>query len=67
MENGLAHRIAGLHSFGGKGFQQIMQNFALFVVDMSTTPYVTSATALPSHYFDTVGLMNAQATQVSIL
>ena len=63
----LPHRIAGLHPFGGnEGFQQIKQNFALFVIDMENEQYVTAATALPSHYFDTMALMNSQATQVSI-
>ena len=56
------HRIAGLHPFGGEGFQQTKQSYALFVVDMEQ--YVTAAAALPNQYFESVGLMNAQATQV---
>jgi len=31
---------------------------------MENEQYVTAATALPSHYFDTMSLMNSQATQV---
>jgi len=55
-------RIAGLHPFGGEGFQQTKQSYALFVVDMEQ--YATAAAALPNQYFESVGLMNTQATQV---
>ena len=58
----LPYRIAGLHPFGGKGYQQIKQNYALFVVDLEQ--YVTAGAALPNRYFENMGLMNALATQV---
>lgn len=70
MKLTLPHRIAGLHPFGNGGFQQVKQNFALFVIDMdpdNKRKCVTAATALPGQYFNTMALMNSQATQVSIL
>ena len=58
----LPNRIAGLHPFGTPGFQQIKQNYALFVVDLEQ--YVMAGAALPNQYFENMGLMNGQATQV---
>ena len=61
-------RISGLHSFCKPGFQQMKQNYALFVIHKGdqNDKWRTAGAALPSKYFEKVGLMNTQACQVKI-
>ena len=55
-------RLAGLHPFAGKGFTNQLESHVFFVLD--TTNFITIAAALPEHYYNTVGLMNAQSYQL---
>ena len=59
-------RIIGLHAFGEPGFKQTKQNYALFVIQKGdqNDQWQTAGAALPSQYYEKLGLMNAQACQV---
>ncbi|KAL5499509.1 hypothetical protein EMCRGX_G010943 [Ephydatia muelleri] len=58
-------RTAGLHGFSDKvpNFSQADQNYALYVINLATD--ITTAAMLPANLQESVGVMNAQAQQVT--
>ena len=60
-------RTAGLHPFGDGGFLPKWENHALFVIKMSSSkPWQTAGAALPSVYYETLAVENAQSCQVQV-